>query len=289
MNTGSKRIASLLMLALTAALWSIGGLLIKMVNAHPIAIAGIRSAISGLFILVFDKKPKFTWSFPQIAAALSYALTVITFVSANKYTTAANAILIQYSAPIYVALFSGWLLKEKPSLFDWATIAVVFGGMALFFIEDIDTRGLFGNILAMISGVGFGLFPVFMRMQKDGSPIESVILGNAITAAVGIPFLFVSAPKTGAEWFYLLVLGSVQLGIPYILYSKAIRYATALEASLVTVVEPILNPVWVFLFLNEKPGTLAILGGIIVVAAVTIRCFIEPSRPVSKTESVESH
>lgn len=288
MNTGSKRIASLLMLALAAALWSIGGLLIKLVNAHPMAIAGIRSAISGLFVLAYVKKPKFTWSFPQIAAAVAYALTVITFVSANKYTTAANAILLQYTAPIYVAIFSGWLLKEKPLLLDWLAIFAVFGGMALFFMEDIDSRGLLGNILAIISGVGFGLFPVFMRMQKDGSPIESVLLGNALTAVVGIPFLFVSAPKTGTEWIYLVVLGAVQLGIPYILYSKAIRYATAIEASLVTVVEPILNPVWVLIFLNEKPGILAILGGLIVVGAVTIRCVIEPNRPADNAESLES-
>lgn len=273
MKKGNKRAVALLLLVLTASLWSIGGLLIKSVNAHPLAIAGMRSAISTVIILIYVKKPKFTWSFPQIAAAVTYALTVITFVSANKFTTAANAILLQYTAPVYVALFGSWLLKEKTSMLDWATIAVVFGGMMLFFVDSLDTKGLMGNIFAVISGVGFGLFPVFMRMQKDGSPIESVILGNIITAAVGLPFILRTTPSS-TEWVYLIVLGIVQLGIPYILYSIAIKNATAIEACLITVIEPILNPVWVLVFLGETPGIFSIIGGLIVVVAVTLRCIL---------------
>ncbi len=273
MKKGNKRAVALLLLVLTASLWSIGGLLIKSVNAHPLAIAGMRSAISTVIILIYVKKPKFTWSFPQIAAAVTYALTVITFVSANKFTTAANAILLQYTAPVYVALFGSWLLKEKTSMLDWATIAVVFGGMMLFFVDSLDTKGLLGNIFAVISGVGFGLFPVFMRMQKDGSPIESVILGNIITAVVGLPFILRTTPSS-TEWVYLIVLGIVQLGIPYILYSIAIKNATAIEACLITVIEPILNPVWVLVFLGETPGIFSIIGGLIVVVAVTLRCIL---------------
>lgn len=273
MKKGNKRAVALLLLVLTASLWSIGGLLIKSVNAHPLAIAGMRSAISTVIILIYVKKPKFTWSFPQIAAAVTYALTVITFVSANKFTTAANAILLQYTAPVYVALFGSWLLKEKTSMLDWATIAVVFGGMMLFFVDSLDTKGLLGNIFAVISGAGFGLFPVFMRMQKDGSPIESVILGNIITAVVGLPFILRTTPSS-TEWVYLIVLGIVQLGIPYILYSIAIKNATAIEACLITVIEPILNPVWVLVFLGETPGIFSIIGGLIVVVAVTLRCIL---------------
>lgn len=268
-----KRKISILFLVLTAALWSMGGLLIKLVNAHPLFIAGVRSLISAVIILLYVRRPKFTWSFPQIAAAIAYALTVITFVFANKYTTAANAILIQYTAPIYVALFSGWLLKEKVTYLDWATIAVVFGGMILFFIDSLDTRGLLGNIFALISGIGFGFFPIFMRMQKDGSPIESVILGNIITAIIGLPFIFISQPDS-IEWLYLVILGVVQLGIPYILFSFAIKYATALEACLISIIEPILNPIWVLLLIGEEPSVFAIIGGIIVISAVTFRSIL---------------
>jgi len=266
----NKRKISLFLLALTAAMWSMGGLLIKLVNAHPLFISGMRSLISAVIILLYVRKPRFTWSFPQIAAAVTYALTVITFVIANKYTTAANAILIQYTAPVYVALFSGWLLKEKVTYLDWAVIAVVFGGMILFFMDGLDTRGLLGHTFAFVSGIGFGFFPIFMRMQKNGSPVESVILGNIITALAGLPFISVSSPS-GTEWLYLAVLGVFQLGIPYILFSFAIKHATALEACLITVIEPILNPVWVMIFLGEKPGLPSIVGGVIVISAITVR------------------
>lgn len=277
-----KNSASLL-LVLTAVLWSLGGLLIKSVNAHPLAIAGTRSAISALLIFLYVKKPRFSWSFAQIAAALAYAFTVILFVSANKLTTAANAILIQYTAPLYVALFGAWLLKEKPKLIDWVTIAMVFGGMILFFMDGLDTRGVLGSILAALSGLSFGLFTVFMRMQKNGSPIESVLLGNILTAVIGIPFLFVAVPD-GKGWACLLVLGVVQLGIPYILYSYAIKHVTALEASLIPVIEPILNPIWVFLIMGEVPGSMALLGGMIVVAAVTLQCILSSVRAQKKEE-----
>jgi drug/metabolite transporter (DMT)-like permease len=278
MKNKNERTRALILLALTAVFWSLGGLLIKSVSAHPLAIAGTRSAISAVVIFLYIRKPRFTWSFPQIGAAVTYALTVILFVAANKMTTAANAILIQYTAPIYVALFGAWLLKEKPKLLDWATIAVVLGGMTLFFVESLDTKGMLGNVFAALSGLTFGLVAVFMRMQKDGSPIESILLGNILTAVIGVPFLFTDMPD-GKGWFCLVILGVVQLAIPYILYSKAIIHATALEASLIPVIEPILNPIWVMLLLNEVPGTMALVGGAIVLLAVTLRCVIAAVKP----------
>lgn len=284
MKQNHTRAVSLLLLVVTAVLWSVGGLLIKSISAHPLAIAGVRSAIAVVIILIYIKKPRFTWSFPQLAAAFAYALVVITFVAANKYTTAANAILLQYTAPIYAALFGALILKEKPKLPDWITIAVTLGGMLLFFIDGLDTRGVWGNVLAAISGIGFGFFPVFMRMQKDGSPIESVLLGNIITAVIGVPFLFTAMPD-GAGWLNLFILGTFQLGVSYILYSIAIKQVTALESSLITVVEPILNPIWVGLFMGEKPGIFSVIGGIIVLSAITIRCILTSIKPQTQTES----
>jgi len=276
MRGQNNKTGAIVLLILTGVMWSFGGLFIKSVNAHPLAIAGIRSAISCIIITLYVKKPKFTWSFAQIGAAVAYASTVILFVASNKFTTAANAILLQYTAPIYVALLGAWLLKEKPRTIDWITMFVVLCGMVLFFMESIDTRGMLGNIFALLSGVSFASFTVFMRMQKDSSPIESVILGNVITAVIGVPFIFTAIPDSKG-WLCLIFLGVIQLGIPYILYSKAIMKARAIEASLITMIEPILNPIWVSLIIGEIPGALSIAGGVIVIAAVAVRCIIVAS------------
>ncbi|HOP38530.1 DMT family transporter [Mesotoga prima] len=266
-SSGTK---SVILLILTGLLWSTGGLLIKNVDSNPLAISGIRSMIASLVILVALGRPKFTWSLPQIASALSYSATVILFVSANKMTTAANAILLQSTAPIYVALLSVWILKERAKLLDWVTIIVVFGGMALFFFESLDSRGMTGNILAVASGVTFALFNIFMRLQKDGSPLESVLLGNILTAAIGVPFIVGSLPSPSG-WISLFILGVAQLGLSYVFYSEAIKHSTALEAILILMIEPILSPVWVFLFLGEIPGKLPMIGGAVVIGAITIR------------------
>lgn len=268
-----ERPKALLLLVATAILWSLGGLLIKSVNANPLAIAGTRSIIATVVLLLVLRKPKFTWSFAQIGAALAYAATTILFVTATKTTTAANAIFLQSTAPIYVALLSAWLLKEKIKLLDWITVFIVMGGMALFFLDNLSTTGIIGNVVAATSGISFAFFTIFMRMQKDGSPLESTLLGNLLTAAIGLPFLSRSVPNASG-WVCLVILGVVQLGIPYILYSKAIKHVTAMEAILIPIIEPLLNPVWVLLILGEAPGPLALIGGLIVLAAITVRCVL---------------
>lgn len=269
----SEHSKALLLLAITATLWSLGGLLIKLVSWNPLAIAGMRSAISALFLLAVIRRPILTWSFHQIGAAVAYAGTVIMFVSANKLTTAANAILLQYTAPVYIAILSVWLLKERTRLLDWITIFIVIGGMLLFFLDHLTAGSILGNMLAIASGFSFAFLAIFMRKQKNGSPLESIFLGNILTAVIGLPFMFISAPAT-YSWIGLILLGVVQLGLPYVFYSMAIKHVTALEAVLVPIIEPILNPVWVFLVLGEMPGLWAFLGGFIVLASVTVRCII---------------
>jgi drug/metabolite transporter (DMT)-like permease len=164
-----------------------------------------------------------------------------------------------------------WLLKEKVTKYDWLTVAVVMGGMGLFFIDNLNAEGMLGIICAVLSGISYAFFTVFMRMQKEGSPLESALLGNILTSIIGLPFLFQSTPNA-TGWIYLLILGIFQLGIPYIFYSAAIKKVTALEAVLIAIIEPILNPVWVFLILGEVPGLSALAGGAIVLVAVTLKC-----------------
>jgi drug/metabolite transporter (DMT)-like permease len=256
----------------TALLWSMGGFLIKGVNWNPAAIAGTRSAIAAGLIWLCCRNFNFTWSFDQIGGAICYAATVILFVTANKMTTAANAILLQYTAPIYVALFSGWFLGERVTRVDWLTITVAFGGMFLFFQDDLSSGGFWGNIIAIASGVAFAALCLFTRKQKDGSSLESLLLGNLLTALIGLPFMMRGPFPNLAGWLGLAVLGIFQLGLSYICYAKAMKQLSALEGILIPVIEPVLNPIWVFLLLHETPGCGAILGGLVILTAVIVRC-----------------
>lgn len=267
----SQRNKAVLYLVITALLWSMGGILIKSVAWNPMAIAGTRSAIAILVMLAFNPHPKFTWSGAQIGGAVAYALTMILFVSATKLTTAANAILLQYTAPIYAALFGAWFLGERVTKLDWLTILLVFGGMTFFFGDQLSTGGMLGNFMAILSGVFFAATAIFMRKQKDGSTIESLMLGNFFTMIIGLFFMFEGDYPNLQGWLALGVLGVFQIGVSYIFYAKAMKHVTAFEGLLIPVLEPILNPIWVGIFLHEKPGKFAVLGGLIVLGAVTLR------------------
>ena len=268
-----KRPHALLLLILTALFWSLGGLMIKKVDLQPLAIAGWRSAIAAVCLLLWTRKPKITGSLPQIGCALAYAGNMFSFITATKLTTAANAILLQYTAPAYVAVFGIWLLKEYPRPIDWLAVALTLAGMVLFFFDRISLEGMWGNVSGVVAGITFAALILLLRKQKDGSPVESVILGNALTALLAIPLMAKELP-TAQDWVWLLLLGSVQTAVPYIIYSKAIRHVTALEGTLVPVIEPLLNPTWAFLFLGETPGFWAVLGGIIILSAVTMRSVV---------------
>ncbi|HVY68844.1 MAG TPA: EamA family transporter [Verrucomicrobiae bacterium] len=257
-------------LVLAAILWSSGGLFIKKVDWHPLAISGGRSLIAGLTILAFLPRTRISFSPVQIAGALAYTGTVLLFVCANKMTTAANAIFLQYTAPIYIALFGAWLLKEHPSRLDWILIGVMQAGTALFFFGQLSLAGLWGNVLALASGVSFASMALLLRKQKDGSPASSVLLGNFLTALIGLPFML-SNPVSKESLLNLAFLGVFQLGLAYVLYTSAIRQVRALEATLISTIEPVLNPIWVALFLDEKPTGWTLAGGAVVIGAATVR------------------
>ena len=262
---------AVLFLLMAAVIWSTGGFFIKWVEWNPMAISGARSAMAALVIAVaFRNNLKITWSPIQLTGAVAYALTVTLFVIANKLTTAANAILLQYTAPVHVAILSAWLLKERTTLRDWLTIAAVFAGMILFFSEQMSPGNIVGNVCALLSGLTFALFIVLLRKQRNASPAGSVFLGNILTALAGLPFMFDAVPGISG-WLGLLYLGFVQLGTGYVLYTMAISHVTAMEAILIPLIEPVLNPIWVFLLMGEVPATTALAGGFVIIAAVTLR------------------
>ena len=280
-KTLSDRYKGILYAAIAALMWSSGGLLIKLIDWNPIAIAGSRSFIAAIVLFIYVRKPKITKSKSQIIGACAYSATVICFVVANKLTTPANAILLQFTAPIFVAILGAWLLKEKIKGIDIVAIIVVFLGMLLFFVQNLIPGHALGNIIAILSGFFLASTTVAFRFQKDGSAIESTLFGNILTFIIALPFIFKTSFDISSV-ILILILGLFQLGISYIFYVNSLKYITALEAILITVLEPLLNPLWVFLFTGESPNLLSIFGGIIVICAVIGRGIYISKKEINK-------
>jgi drug/metabolite transporter (DMT)-like permease len=262
-----------LLLLAAAVLWSLGGVLIKSVDLNPAAIAGSRSLIALVAMLLVMPGILRKVSWRTIPGAIAYAATVFLFVVATKLTTAANAIFLQYTAPIYIAMISPWFLAERTNWQDWLLVLLALSGVGLFFLDQLTFQGLSGVFAALASGFAFAWLAVLMRHQKAGSPEAVVLLGNAFTFLVALPWMFpiLRIEHNGPP---LLVLGVAQLTIPYLFYSIAIRHVRALDASIISIIEPILNPVWVMLATGERPAFWSIVGGAIVLATSLTRSLL---------------
>jgi drug/metabolite transporter (DMT)-like permease len=202
-----------------------------------------------------------------------YASMAILFIIATKLSTAANAILLQYTAPIWVAILSGWILKEKVKSIDWVAIFFVMVGMIMFFIGDLERGEMIGNLVALACGIAFSGQVIMLKLQEEGTASEMIFWGNCITLIASIPFILKSIPSMQSI-VGLVLLGVFQLGISFIFYSEAVPRVSAIEAILIPIIEPLLNPVWVFVFIGEQPGKWAFIGGIIVVASVVGRSIV---------------
>lgn len=286
-----ERRTGALLVVVAAALWSTGGVGVKVADAEPLVIAGLRSAFALAFMLVVvavqlrgDRavvgrllKRPLVWG-----AAASYALMVVTFVLAARRTTAANAIFIQYTAPIYVALLSGPLLGEKPARSDLFATAGCVVGMALTFGGEIGGGRAAGNLLAILSSFGFAGLPLLLRVDQKRldpvlaarAPLVAMSLGNALAAAVALPAIIQhppSGPAQGRTLVVLFLLGTLQIGLPYVFYGVAVRRLRALESSLLATIEPVLSPIWVLLATGERPSVMAAAGCAVIVAAVVFQ------------------
>jgi drug/metabolite transporter (DMT)-like permease len=270
-----------------ALLWSLAGLFIKLIDWNPFAIAFGRSAIAALFIFVWLRRPRFTFSLPQVLAAMAYSATMLLFVYANKATTSANAILLQYGEPVYVAIIGSFVLKERPKAEHWIAFAFVALGMGLFFAGGIGGGSAPGNIAAALAGLTFALYAIFMRKQKEGSPLESALLAHLMTAAVSfVGCLFLPAPRIDAASLAAIAgLGILQIGLASVLFAVGIKRVTALDSSLIGVLEPVFNPVWVFLATGEAPGLNALAGGGIIIAAVLGSTLVTLRRNAAASEA----
>ena len=266
---------AILLLILTGVLWSSGGLLIKLIPWSPVSIAGIRSGLSAIIIYFYSKPDNKKFGRNVWAGALCYSLMVICFVFANKITSSGNVILIQYAAPIYVALFGFYFLGEKATKIDWLAIVIIIFGLSCFFYEDLSLKQKWGNVLAIFSGLGFAGLTLFMRKEKNANPIDCVLLGNLITFVICLPFYNEGITMEVTPWLAIIFLGFVQLGLAYILFSTAIKHVNALDAIIYPVIEPLMNPILTFMFLGELMSETALIGGFLVITGVIGRGFLQ--------------
>lgn len=269
----SSRQAMLLM-SLCALMWSIGGLFIKILPWHPMVISGFRSLIAAAVIAVYMriKGYRFTFSPCILLAGLGLTGTMLFFVIASKLTTSANAIILQSTNPVHIMILSSIIFHVRYRKSELLAVAVTLAGISLFFMDQLSPGTLLGNLVALLSGVTMGVMYLFSsRLPDEASSMSSVLLGQGAAAVIGISFaFFYPTPVDAANLRAILILGVVQLGIPYVLYAIAVRNCSPLSCSLIGMIEPLLNPVWVFLFVGERPGLFALVGGGIVLVTVAV-------------------
>ncbi len=299
------------LVVMAVLLWSTGGLLIKLTSIDAYQVTFFRSLLAALTVLVLTRKDGLKINAFGVLTSVIYALLLFLFVWATKKTTAANAIFLQYTAPIYILILAPFVIGEKFHWRDLITVVVVLLGMSLFFVGQLRLEDYQGNTAALFSGIFLGLYIMLLKHPKAGgggrqvtgdgrqekssdlrsssiNPVIAVIYGNFLLALVTLPSGIAAVPvMTAMDWFAVTFLGVVQIGIAYILFIKGVRGGTRpLDASLIGFIEPLLNPVWVFIFVGERPTEYAVLGGGIIITAIafhTIRQYARRGRLNSAT------
>lgn len=268
------------LVVIAVLLWSTGGMFIKLAtNLDAYQVTFFRSLLAGITVLIITRKNGLRINAFGMMCSIIYATLLFLFVWATKHTTAANAIFLQYTAPIYILILAPFVIGEKFHIRDLITVIFCLGGMSLFFVGDLSIGDYQGNIAALGSGIFLGLYIMLLRHPKalGMSGTITVIYGNFLLALLTLPSGFAALP-TATWWDYAAVgfLGVFQIGISYILFIKGVRGGTRpLDASIIGFIEPLLNPVWVFLFVGERPSNWAVLGGAIIIATVVTHTFAQ--------------
>jgi len=264
-------------IALASLCWSLGGLLIKFIPWGAMSIVGIRAILAAVVFAIYRRSVKLEFTPGNILTAVCLSSTTVMYVFANQLTTAAAAILLQFTAPVFIILIYLVFYKKKPT--KSAVVAVLFTilGMLLFFVENLDTGSLWGNIMALISGLSMAGVYVCNK-RADTNPENALFLGFLINTCIGMPFAFFQVTADIGAWVAILILGVVQVGFAYIFFSKGIKKTSALLACLTSTIEPILNPIWVMLAglwgilpILEIPGRYALIGGVVII--LTVVCY----------------
>lgn len=269
----------LLFVFAAAFLWSTGGLFIKWTTLAGLELSFWRSLFAIFTVAFFTRHEGFGVNRVTNVASVLYAVLLILFVMATKTTTAANAIFLQYTAPVYLLILEPLIYKEKFRSRDLITVLVCLGGMALFFVGQLRPQDVTGNILALASGFCFALYFLLLRhpRAREVNRASSVIYGNTLAVLLTAPWgLATLTTLTAHDLIGVSYLGIVQLGISYTLFTVGMsRGVRSLDAGIICYIEPVLNPIWVFLVLAERPSAWAILGGAIIIIAVICHMLLD--------------
>lgn len=262
---------------LTALLFSTGGAVIKSVAMTGWQVAGFRSLIAAAFLLLVMPTARRGWTWRTLLVGGAYAGALISYVLANKLTTAASTIFLYSTAPLYILVLGPLVLREPVRRRDLMVIAAMAVGMSLFFL-DVDPvtasapRPLAGNLLASLGGFFWALVVVGLRWigrqqhSTHGGSVAAVVAGNVIAALVCLPMALPVGATTSTDWLLIAYLGVIQVGLAYVIFTRALRRLPALEVSLLLLIEPVLNPLWAWLVHGEAPGLGARLGGLLILS-----------------------
>ena len=281
--TTSATVSPLLLVLGAAILWSTGGLFIKATELSAFELSFGRSLLAAITIAIFTRREGLGINRISAITAVLYAALLLLFVLATKLTTAANAIFLQYTAPVYVLLLEPLFYKEKFRARDFITVAACLAGMSLFFVGKLRPQDVTGNLFALASGVCFAFFFLLLRHSKarQVNRAVSTIYGNLLVVLICAPAFFGAVQKgiAPADFAAVAYLGIVQIGFAYLLFTSAMaRGVRSLDAGIIGYIEPVLNPIWVFMFIGERPSGWAIVGGAIIIASVIAHMFSEARR-----------
>ena len=271
-----ERFRGLVLLTAAALLWSSAGLFIKLLPLGGFQIAACRSLIAALTITVVLRLRGAAWTVDldpmSLACSLSYALVLILFVLATQLTTAANAIFLQYAAPIYLLFLEPWAFHRPFPRRDLWAVAACMGGMALFFAGHLEQGHMLGNLLGALAGLATACFSLLLKWkrvrQPDRSPIGAVVVGNVLVVLLCLPMALPHFHPTLRQGLCLVYLGVFQVGISYMLFTSGLKYLSATAAMITCMLEAVFNPLWVFLGVGERPSGYSLLGGLVILAVI---------------------
>lgn len=278
----NKAYVGMLMMVACALLWSLNGLSIKLVPWNSMVLAGWRGLAGAGALLVMMKLLKYPLSLNlrAVLIGLCVCVTGFLFIVANRLTTAANAIMLQYTSPMWLMAMGIVFFKKKYRGLDYAAVTLTLVGIALFFLDELTPGGALGNIIALVDGCTLAGVYLLVGESDEAHRLSGIWSGLAMTALIGIPFSFVYPPELSPATVSLVaVMGVFQLGVPYALYSLAINYCPALGCVLIGSAEIVLNPVWVWLAVGEVPDTFALIGGALILVTITLWCALGGAKP----------